>query len=432
MNNNPFLRYVDILKNGIEPSLYPNEQFYYYTLPDFDARKKPSITLGKEIDSNKFLIVNKSLLISKLNPRIRRVWIVDNDERLRSVCSTEFINIVPKNDSLLEFLYYFLQNDDVYSSFEAEAVGTTNSHVRYKPDLLKKIKIVLPVRPIQRKIAKILTTVDNILEKTEALITKYSAIKQGMMQDLFTRGVDENGELRPSFEEAPELYKRTRLGWIPIDWNAERLSGFADLQVGYAFKSKWFTDTEGIKLLRGENVGHGKPDWSDTRLLPKNKASDFSQYILYPGDVIIGMDRTFTKSGVKISILSSSDCPSLLVQRVGKFVPRNCDKNYLKTLLFYNFYHYELIRKQKGMDIPHLSQNEILEPFLPLPLIGEQKKIAQKLLSIQNYLQVEISYFHKLKKIKSGLMQDLLTGKKRVKVDEDIEERPPDVRISAC
>jgi type I restriction enzyme S subunit len=49
----------------------------------------------------------------------------------------------------------------------------------------------------QRKIARILTTVDNLIEKTEALIAKYQAIKQGMMHDLFTRGVDEHGHLRP-------------------------------------------------------------------------------------------------------------------------------------------------------------------------------------------------------------------------------------------
>ena len=60
-----------------------------------------------------------------------------------------------------------------------------------------------PPLPQQRKIAKILTTVDNLIEKTEQLIAKYQSIKQGMMHDLFTRGIDAKGKLRPPQSEAP-------------------------------------------------------------------------------------------------------------------------------------------------------------------------------------------------------------------------------------
>ena len=76
----------------------------------------------------------------------------------------------------------------------------------------------LPSLLEQRKIARILTTLDNLIEKTEALIAKYQAIKQGMMHDLFTRGVDAHGHLRPPQAEAPDLYKQSELGWIPKEW----------------------------------------------------------------------------------------------------------------------------------------------------------------------------------------------------------------------
>ena len=70
----------------------------------------------------------------------------------------------------------------------------------------------------QQKIATILSTTDTAIEKTEALIEKYQQIKAGLMHDLFTRGVLPNGQLRPSREEAPELYYETEIGWIPKEW----------------------------------------------------------------------------------------------------------------------------------------------------------------------------------------------------------------------
>ena len=70
----------------------------------------------------------------------------------------------------------------------------------------------------QEKIARILQTIDQTIEKTEALIEKYQHIKAGLMHDLFTRGIGADGKLRPPHEQAPELYQQTPIGWIPKEW----------------------------------------------------------------------------------------------------------------------------------------------------------------------------------------------------------------------
>ena len=77
---------------------------------------------------------------------------------------------------------------------------------------------------------------DNLIEKTEALIAKYQAIKQGMMHDLFTRGVDEHGHLRPTHDEAPELYKQSELGWIPKEWEVSPLGEHGFRCVGWQLR----------------------------------------------------------------------------------------------------------------------------------------------------------------------------------------------------
>jgi type I restriction enzyme S subunit len=83
----------------------------------------------------------------------------------------------------------------------------------------------VPALPMgqQRRIAEILSTVDEAIEQTEAMIEKTKTIKAGLMHDLFTRGVTKDGQLRPPREEAPQLYKESLLGWIPNEWTCDRL-----------------------------------------------------------------------------------------------------------------------------------------------------------------------------------------------------------------
>ena len=66
---------------------------------------------------------------------------------------------------------------------------------------------------------------DDLIERTEALIAKYRAIKQGLMHDLLTRGVDASGRLRPPREEAPGLYRESAVGWVPREWEVATLRG---------------------------------------------------------------------------------------------------------------------------------------------------------------------------------------------------------------
>ncbi|NJO97582.1 MAG: hypothetical protein HC764_17585 [Pleurocapsa sp. CRU_1_2] len=84
----------------------------------------------------------------------------------------------------------------------------------------------------QKKIVKILNTIDRTIAKTEALIEKYQQIKAGLMHDLFTRGIGADGKLRSPREEAPELYQETAIGWIPKEWKIKSLAEACDWYSG--------------------------------------------------------------------------------------------------------------------------------------------------------------------------------------------------------
>ena len=225
-------QYIELHKTGILPSSYPEEYFYYYSLPDFDESKFPSLTQGKNIESNKFLVNNNQILISKLNPRIKRVWKVENNEKYRSISSTEFVVVNPKNISI-DYLSYLLSTEDVYKQLESNAIGSTNSHTRFNPKILYSLFAYIPKEKHQHKIANIIRTVETVIEQTQSAIAKYRTIKQGILHDLFTRGINiKTGKLRPRFLDAPQLYKESKLGMVPIVLDVERLGNRAVIEYG--------------------------------------------------------------------------------------------------------------------------------------------------------------------------------------------------------
>lgn len=325
--------------------------------------------------------------------------------------SMDLSKLIEKPDQIdRRFLYYRLMGDDVRSFMKDHASGSTVLHLQTRS--VPKLKLNIPVsKNEQSKIAEILSTVDQAIEQTEALIAKQQRIKTGLMQDLLTRGIDEHGQLRT---EQTHEFKDSPLGRIPVEWGVSRLGEVADLQVGFAFKSTLFVD-DGIRLMRGENVGVIRADWRDTQFLRVKDAEIYKSYLLLEGDLIIGMDRTFTKTGCKVTELTSSDVPCLLVQRVGRFLSKGISKNFMQLLIQAPYYQRALLSQQKGMDIPHLSKDEILSPLVAIPNSQDEMVIVSDELKKVNLNILSLEKGHKkLLHLKTALMQDLLTGRKRV------------------
>jgi len=132
----------------------------------------------------------------------------------------QFFDIVGADAS---FLYYALQHAE--PAFRA--MGQPGTQTNLNTSLVGRHAIFCPEENEQRRIAEILSTLDEVIEQTEALIAKYQQIKAGLMQDLFTRGTTPDGRLRPSRAEAPQLYKESLLGWIPKEWEANLLDSLA-------------------------------------------------------------------------------------------------------------------------------------------------------------------------------------------------------------
>ena len=140
---------VTLGRTAINPHQFQFEQFTHYSLPAFDNNQEHLVEFGKEIMSNKFLLPNSCTLVSKLNPRIPRLWLINDDkDGLRKISSTEFLVMIPREKFNLNFLHTFFQSSYFQNIFQSRTTGTSTSHQRVKPNDLLNIPMVIPPQNI--------------------------------------------------------------------------------------------------------------------------------------------------------------------------------------------------------------------------------------------------------------------------------------------
>ena len=136
--------FIEHVKINIKPQDKPQTTFSHFSIPAYDNEQNPTIELGEGIQSSKFLVVEESILVSKLNPIKPRVWSVYKQVFENPICSTEFQVLRPYNTHQYGFFYTLLKSDEVVSKLSMAASGTSGSHQRVKPSDILNIKFSVP------------------------------------------------------------------------------------------------------------------------------------------------------------------------------------------------------------------------------------------------------------------------------------------------
>lgn len=328
--------------------------------------------------------------------------------------------LFPQQDA--EYHYYnFLLNIDYFKRF-----GSGSTFAEISKSDIEKLSFTIPTSlPEQRKIARILSTVDAVIEKTEAAIAKYKAIKAGMMRDLFTRGIDlKTGKLRPRYEDAPGLYKENELGWVPREWEVEPLLELAKdgLKNGY-FKKPEYVGW-GYKLINVTDLY--QPFEIDTNQTDVQRVfattNDYSKYEVQVGDLFFTRSSLVLEGIAHCNIVLNLPEQTVWECHVVRLRP---DKQKIcpEYLGFYCTTHEArlfLMSIAKQVTMTTISQPDIAKLPVHFPKdIAEQNEIAKRLRAIDVNIRNEEAVKSKYQKLKSGLMSDLLTGKVRVKYNEN-------------
>jgi type I restriction enzyme, S subunit len=365
------------------------------------------------INSSATLLPINSIVISSRAP-IGYVAIAKKELTTNQGCKS----IVLHEDFDSKFIYYsLLQNVD-----RLKKVGGGTTFAEISKGDLEKVKLPHPTdKTEQQQIARILSTADAVIEKNQATIAKYKAIKQGMLQDLFTRGIDLNtNKLRPSYQDAPHLYKESKLGMIPIEWNEKVFGEEVDLIHGHQFRDYDFTEF-GIPVVK---IGQVKPenvDLSSCSFVAYGREDEFQNEIIRNGDVLMAL--TGATLG-KACLVKGLNGIVLQNYRVGRFEPiikeYDIDKEFLYYLLIAGELLTQIFNKVNTGAQGNIGKADFEKATFKKPPFDEQQKIAERLKSIDNKLQTEQTYLQKMQRLKKGLMEDLLSGKKQVKIKEEI------------
>ncbi|MGJ8454416.1 restriction endonuclease subunit S [Pseudothermotoga sp. U03pept] len=312
------------------------------------------------------------------------------------------------------FLYYVL----TFRKSNLEILGEGSTFQAISKSHISSFKIALPPLPEQRKIAEILETVDNAIEKTDAIIEKYKRIKEGLMRDLLTKGIDENGRIR---DERTHKFKESPVGRIPEEWEVVDIYSHVNIINGgtpSTARPEFWNGT--IPWLSVEDFNIGKR-WvfSSSKYITELALKKSTTNLLKRGMLIISARGTVgVLAQLGTDMAFNQSCYGLDAKDKAKL---SNDFLYYALKLFITSF----LSLAYGNVFNTITRETFKKVLIPLPPLYEQQRIASILSQIDEVIEKEQAYKEKLERIKKGLMEDLLTGKVRVKhlVEREENER---------
>jgi type I restriction enzyme S subunit len=170
-------------RTTIDPQKTPDERFEYYSIPAFQAGQRPIVENGANIRSIKLVVEPDMVLFGKLNPDVPKLWRVSPSESLRQIASTEFFALVPDRSLLSpQFLYYLCGTATVLRSAIGLGQGSTPSRQRVDLNGFLDIRIPLPPLEEQRRIARILSTIQDDERISDAQVAALRDLRRSMVE----------------------------------------------------------------------------------------------------------------------------------------------------------------------------------------------------------------------------------------------------------
>ena len=318
--------------------------------------------------------------------------------------------VVPKENIHPKWLYFTLKNARLELLNEATGV----------PSLSRDRLFRVPVQDVefleQTRIAYVLDTIDEAIAQTESVIAKLKQVRAGMLHDLLSYGLDENGQLRNPVAH-PEQFKDSPLGRIPRAWDSGPLSQFV-LSAEYGISTS--LGDKGYPVLRMNNLSEGEAELSDL----KYSAAPVPEGLwLRPGDVLFNRTNSWEhvgRTGIWRGQIERATFASYLVR-----LNPNPDRLISELLnLWLNWPVTQIaIRRFATPAVQQVNINptNLRQVRAAFPIsINEQTEIVERINRQDMTIRSARAEHIKLMHLKSGLQDDLLTG--RVRVPETIME----------
>ncbi len=304
-----------------------------------------------------------------------------------------------KKDIDTEYLLYVLTRLTNY--FKAQ--GQPGTQVNLNTSIVERATIPVPPIKEQQKIAEILSTVDKQIEQTDQLIEKTKELKKGLMQQLLTKGIGH------------KEFKQTELGKIPIDWTIKSLVDISkDITIGLVTSMTKNYVNNGVPLIRNSDIKEGFVRTEKLVNLSYDFAKSNKHKMLKRGDIVtIHTGDIGTSAVIEDNLIGALGFATLQTTALDNISPE-------WLMLFFNsevakkqFYNFSTGDGRNNLNLKEFIKTRIIVPNL----LEEQNKISSIILSADEKIKGYEDEKSKYEELKKGLMQQLLTGKIRVKVD---------------
>ena len=307
-----------------------------------------------------------------------------------------------------QFLLELLRTPMMLMRYAAIGEGSVNRRKSITFDTLAAETLHLPPLPEQKKIAAILSSADEAIQATQAVIEQTRRVKEGLLQDLLTRGIGSGGLPHTRF-------KQTEIGEIPESWEVRKLNTLGLVDCGKA-KNKRQAAPE-RPYLRVANVLDDEINPADVLSMPFSD-DEFEQYKLEPGDILLNEGQSLELVG-RPAVYRGTP-PNVAMQNAllrwrpdTDAVDPNYGYQYIRFL--YTAGVFSQVATQTT-SIAHLGLGRFRALPIAVPPLEEQRRVAAILSAADEPRRALETELAQLKQVKAGLLQDLLTGKVRVSV----------------
>ena len=286
---------------------------------------------------------------------------------------------------------------------------------------IRSIPIALPPPTEQRKIAKILSTWDKAIGTTEKLIETSKRQKKALMQQLLT------GKKRlvkgTSSRSVREGFALSKIGDIPDDWKMELISKHYWYQEGPGVRKHQFKET-GVKLFNGTNIQQSRIDLSNTSTCISSEEAygPYSHFLADSGDLVIACSGiSVERFDEKIAFINEAHLPLCMNTSTMRFKVKSeatACLTFMRYFMMSDLFKNQIRRQITGSAQLNFGPSHMAKCFIPMPPLEEQKKISSVLSCADKEVDILEARLSHIKREKKALMQQLLTGKRRVKVAE--------------
>lgn len=387
------------------PNQEENQDYFYATVSDLSDTGIDYSSCGK-IDREQYEEMVEGdckpeegdVLFSK-DGTVGICTVFENDMNVVLLSSIAIIRPTQEIDS--RFLKEFLSSKQILDQIRSFKSGTAIRRVVLRD--IKKFSVPLPPLSEQRRIAEILSTVDEAIQQTDEIIETSKELKKGLMQDLLTKGI--------GHDEFKEVQLGPKSIEFPEEWSTKMAGELFEIRKDRVDPSEL---DEVVDLYSMPAFDKGKEP-------KKEETSEIgSKKYLVPDDTLL-----FPKLNIRKQrfwrVKRESEKKGICSTEYWPLIPQED-----LDLDFYNFYfrthefrsHPKVSSSSSTNSHKRVNQSSFEKVKLPVPPLDEQREIAEKLSVVDEKIRQEEEYREKLEELKKGLMQDLLTGEVRVEPEE--------------